>query len=106
MKGQKYNQQGDVLLFKEDEIPEGMEVLETSIIREGEATGHAHRLHGDGFQLYGKKDDGRPEYLRVVKPVELRHEEHAKHTVEPGIYKIGVVKEYDHLSEEAREVAD
>lgn len=100
----KLSQQGDVLLFS-GKIPAGAEINEAfdGIVQHGEATGHKHQLHGDGFRLYTKGDK---RYLRIVKPTALRHEEHREIMLAPGDYRIGIVREYSHFDEEAREVVD
>lgn len=104
----KYKQQGDVICYAE-KIPEGaVEDMENAqhkagIIQHGEATGHKHQLHGDGFRFY-TKDNTR--YLRIVKPTALRHEEHDEQMFAPGDYRIGIVKEWDYDSEEERQVID
>ena len=45
-------QQGDVLMREVDSIPEGLEVKEDGILAEGEATGHAHRILGEGAKPF------------------------------------------------------
>lgn len=100
-----YAQQGDVIIepFK---IPEGLiQASEPDILQHGEATGHAHRLHGQGYELY-ETPDRQTKYLRLVEPTALRHEEHQEILLPPGEYRIGIVREYDHFAEEARRVAD
>lgn len=102
-----YLQQGDVVI-KPAALPalKTLEALKEGILAYGEATGHAHRLHGEGFFLYEDKKTKR-KHLRVVKDnVILRHEEHKAFAVPPGDYTIDIVREYDHFSEEARQVAD
>ncbi len=98
----KYLQQGDVLL-KPCEIPKSAKDIKTNVLQEGEHTGHAHRLYGDGFTIYQDKDT---KYLRLVEPVMLKHEEHKEISLPAGDYVIGIVREYDHLEEEARNVID
>lgn len=99
-------QHGDVLVIP-SEIPKGVERVKTNVLQEGEMTGHAHRLYGDGFEVFEDRTQ-RPvqKYLRLVEPVDLRHEEHHEIKLPKGDYKIGIVREYDHFSEEARQVAD
>lgn len=106
MKEKLLLQQGDTLYFAIPELPPGLEEeVGNNVVQHGEATGHAHRLHGDGFRLYkNPKDDVR--YLRIVNVTALRHDEHKEIWIQPGDYRIGVVQEYDHFSEEARRVAD
>ena len=45
-------------------------------------------------------------FLRVEKPADLVHEEHATQVVEPGLYEVGRVLEYDYLEEQMRQVRD
>lgn len=104
-------QQGDVLIKEVEEIPEGLTFSKTNTLQYGELTGHAHRLHEGEFEIYlnpkeQDKDGNGRKYLRVVRPTELRHEEHRPFIIHPGIYEIGIVKEYDHFEEIERRVAD
>ena len=100
-----YLQQGDVLL-KPNTIPPQSKATEGNVLQEGEHTGHAHRLHGEGFTVFEHPTTKR-KHLRVVKEgVMLRHEEHKAFAVPPGDYEISIVKEFDHFEEETREVVD
>lgn len=112
-------QQGDVLLHRQ-EIPAGFfEKIVSGIVQEGEHTGHAHRLQM--FTHEGNKASGgvsnpkwellldketKTKYLNVFEPTALSHEEHHTITIPPGEYRIGIVQEYDHFAEEARQVLD
>lgn len=100
-----YWQHGDVLVKAIDELPAGLVEAKTNVLQEGEATGHAHRLYGDGFTVF-EEPKTKEKYLRLVQPAALRHEEHKQIDLPPGNYRIGIVREYDHFSEEARRVAD
>lgn len=100
----KYLQQGDTLYFPIDELPKNLIKIDTNTVQTGESTGHAHRLHGDGFTIFETKNNEK--YLRVVKPTLLKHEEHKEITIPPGTYRVGIVREFDHFKEEARQVAD
>lgn len=102
----RYQQQGDTLYFHE-KIPSSAKHDDKfdGIVQHGEATGHAHRLHGDGFRLYSDAKSGE-RYLRILKPTALRHEEHHEQMFAPGDYRIGIVREYDHFEEETRNVVD
>ena len=98
-------QQGDVI-FHLEKIPEGkFSKIKTNVIQEGEATGHAHRLH-DGEYEFIQDTKTKERYLRVVKDSVVRHEEHKPITLPPGDYRIGIVREYDHFDEEVRAVVD
>ena len=96
-------QQGDVTIKPVASIPEDASPVGTRVLREGEATGHAHRATGEGVQLFIHGDTL---YMRVEGEAEVVHEEHKPITVPPGLYEIGVVREYDHFEEEIRPVFD
>ncbi len=105
----KTYQQGDVVLVPVKKIPEGFGPAKTNVLQEGEATGHAHRLHGEGFQVFaipGRVSNADQKYLRLMKPVALRHEEHKEIQLPAGDFEVRIVREYDHFDEEARRVAD
>lgn len=87
-------------------IPKDTVATKGNVLQEGEHTGHAHRLHGDGFTVF-EHPTTKQKHLRIVKaPVALRHEEHNKIDVPPGDYEVRIVKEYDHFEEETRNVVD
>jgi hypothetical protein len=102
----EYRQQGDVLIFTIDKLPKGLVIEENNtVVQHGEATGHAHRFQQGTAEIL-QHPETKERYLKVVKPMALTHEEHAKVEVPPGLYKIGIVQEYDHFKEEARKVRD
>jgi hypothetical protein len=94
---------GDVQV-KPSSIPKNAKKINTDILQHGEATGHAHRLYGDKFTVYETPE--KQKYLKLVKPVALRHEEHKEIVIAPGTYRIDITREYDHFEEEARKVID
>lgn len=98
-----YFQQGDVLLFPIDSLPEGLENSKTKVVQEGEHTGHAHRL-AEGEVFLDKKTNTK--FLRLVEDTAISHEEHKTINLPAGNYQVGIVREYDHFNEEARQVAD
>ena len=104
-KQQKTNfvQQGDVTILRVDSKPEG-KVLDHLVLAEGEVTGHAHRVQGNA-KLY---EDRVNDLLLEVFPggTTVTHEEHGNIDLSDGTYKIGIIQEYDHFAEEAREVRD
>lgn len=95
-------QQGDVLLTKVDGIDLTHMKRHNEILAEGEATGHAHRVRGGG--VFASDDGGL--YVQSEPGCEVVHEEHGTSVLEPGIYRVGRVLEYDHFKEEAHEVRD
>jgi len=96
------NQQGDVILKRCSGV-KGKK-LNHLVLAEGEHTGHKHQIIEGDAEIY---DDNGTFYLRVVsEQAILAHEEHAHQVIEQGDYQIGIVQEYDHFAEEARNVAD
>jgi hypothetical protein len=100
----EYAFHGDVHIIACDAIPEGAKESEEKVLEYGEVTGHAHRYHEPTTQLF-KTPDGR-KFLRVIKPTDLSHEEHATRVIPPGDFEIRRTKETDHMSGVTRMVAD
>jgi len=84
--------QGDVLVLRVKEVPEGAIKKDNLILAEGEATGHLHELNTG--ELYEK--DGTL-YFKVSEDTvaSLVHPEHNTVTFEPGIYKVVHQREYE-----------
>ncbi len=103
-------QQGDVMFEKIDSLPIDIKIGKAKargfVLMEGEVTGHAHCIAETDpsiCELYEK--DGLL-YVKAHKPVTVTHEEHLPMTLEPGIWKIGQVKEFDYLQNMTRSVVD
>lgn len=96
-------QQGDVTIKPVAEVPAGAKPSGSNVLREGEATGHAHRAVAPDVQLF---IEGDRLFMRAPTGTDVRHEEHHVVQVPPGVYEIGGVREYDHFAEESRAVAD
>lgn len=95
-------QQGDVLIKNAKEI-KGKK-LNHKTLAKGEATGHHHTITEGDVELY--EHEGTL-FLKVKSDeATLTHQEHAAVVIPQGEYEIGIVREYDHFSEEAREVQD
>lgn len=92
---------GDLLIEKVATIPATAKDTETSILAEGEVTGHAHRLTGATVLV-----DGDDRYFEVAEAATLTHEEHARIDFTPGLYRVTYQREYDPYEEAARRVAD
>lgn len=101
-------QQGDVLIKAVSEIPKTATKINPKergyVLAEGEFTGHAHTIADTQSVEMFKTDE--QVYLSVLKEITVTHEEHKPVTVEPGVYTIGIVQEYDHFAEEAKNVQD
>jgi len=94
---------GDVFLARVETIPTGLRKLPHCRLAEGEITGHAHRISephtADLFEGNGER------FLHIRAPqATLMHEEHAPITLEQGIYRVWIQREYS--PEEIRRVID
>ena len=95
-------QQGDVI-FTSALIPKGAKKVDRTVLVEGEATGHAHRLRrGDEVDVY---ENGGQLFLKVKNAL-LTHEEHGTQTLIEGDREVRRIQEFDPLAEVMREVAD
>lgn len=96
-------QQGDVLIQSVETV-QGKKLTHL-ILAQGEATGHDHRITKGDAELY--ETDSGDLFLRVTSPVaELTHQEHKPITLPRGDYRVRLVREYDHFTEEAHQVQD
>jgi len=98
--------QGDVFFTRAKKLPEGVKPVGKRargyVIAEGEATGHAHVIQDD-IELYEK--DGIL-FVKTSKDVSVHHEEHLPVTLGAGIWKVGIVREFDPFLQEYRKVTD
>lgn len=95
-------QQGDVLIKKVLGIKGKKQKHLT--LAQGESTGHHHTITEGDAELY--EHEGTL-YLRVnSEKATLTHQEHHAIEIPQGEYEIGIVREYDHIAEETRNVSD
>lgn len=102
----KQKQQGDVVLTKLGQMPAGEQkrISRTRcVLAEGEHTGHAHILEEEEAELI---QIGEQMLLKLGKAATVTHQEHGPVTLEPGIWEVGRVQEYDYLSKMVRPVQD
>ena len=122
------HQHGDVLLERVDSIPtdaKRVAVREGFVVEKGEGI-HTHILRQktpcarkltvkegmspaelsgmmDFVEVYEKGEDM---YIKVKQAVNIDHEEHGIQTLEPGIYKKNIEREYSYEQNEERRVKD
>lgn len=105
--------QGDVPLTRINALPEGLKKVapqgDRFILREGEATGHKHSVPVKDATLF--IDEKGQMFYKVDSPMEVEHDsithqEHKPVVLDPGVYKVGHVKEYDPHAEESRRLRD
>lgn len=95
-------QQGDVKIT-ECAIPMGSKRLSHTTLAKGGATGHSHVAYGEEVIVF---ENNGVLYLSAPTGATVKHREHKPVTVSAGEYEIGIVQEYDHFAEEARDVID
>jgi hypothetical protein len=84
---------GDVLLARVSELPRSAQTKPGVILARGEVTGHSHRiLEPQHAQMYSFDSET---YLEIRAPkATLVHEEHRAITLEQGVYKVWMQREY------------
>lgn len=97
----RFYRHGDLFLRRIDEIPQTAKKVETTILAEGETTGHKHRLVGQ-VQVF---EDQENKYFTAKQKTQLVHEEHKTIEIEEGNYAVVQEREWDPITE-ARRVAD
>lgn len=117
----EYKQQGDVLLYTEVILPQDAKPLKGKTVAYGEMTGHNHTFYDDTVCVAEKfdhttgagsknvnlyEDSNKNIFAEILAPVFLRHQEHLPIEFKPGIYRIGIVREFDWIEKVARKVID
>lgn len=103
--------QGDVFLERiEDEatVELGERVKRDKgrvVLAHGEVTGHAHAIEAGGAILFLGKAANEDRFLRVLRPVNLTHEEHSPIALSPGLYRVRRQREWTD-EQEPIQVAD
>jgi len=90
--------QGDVLLVRIAEVPEGAS-RKDNILALGEATGHHHMLEGGEVLI----KDG-TQYVVARQQTRVVHQEHSQIQIPKGNYK--VVLQHEYSPQENRRVMD
>ena len=99
----EFLQQGDVLFFKEPNLPDGAQRLDHTVIAQGESTGHAHVAEAERATCY---DFGGVMFVVVEDEADVTHQEHGTTTLQTGVWRVGRVQEFDPFAEVIRNVAD
>jgi hypothetical protein len=89
--------------MKIKDIPKGARRKANKHLAEGEATGHFHAATAHDAALY-EYEGGL--ILAAPSGTEVTHQEHHTVLAPPGTYDRSIVQEFDHFTEEAREVLD
>lgn len=98
---------GDVLFHPVAKLPKGATLLHKGLdytVALGEYTGHSHTLVAEKpVEVFGWNGE---RFLRIKAGAKIKHQEHKQLEVQPGIYKIGLEKEFDYFQEKISEVRD
>ncbi|MGA3020806.1 MAG: hypothetical protein ABSD68_02555 [Candidatus Micrarchaeales archaeon] len=89
------SRQGDLVLTRISKLPAGAIPVSEAILMVGLASGHAHKLSGGKFQVYGYINSKTGEVNNAVvveEKTELDHPQHQTLPLEEGIYSVEVVK--------------
>ena len=105
MKKRHQIRQGDVLICPIDRFPTGLTKKDKTLAY-GEVTGHSHRFEAsDDEVLVSIAKDG-TQYIEVLKPTTLKHEEHGNLEIEEGKYVVRQQREHDIQTQQERRVLD
>lgn len=90
--------QGDVLIARIDEIPDGLHPVPMEsgrvVLAHGEVTGHAHAVEGPVQFLAADVAELERAFLRVEQEAQVVHEEHDTIVLPPGDYEVRRQREY------------
>lgn len=96
--------QGDVLIFRVNEIPSELVKTEKCTLALGEATGHHHTIFED-VQGYASSIEALAEYFEVTgESADLKHQEHDTISIPNGKWRSVIQVEY--TPEELKNVLD
>jgi hypothetical protein len=108
MNPRKLYRSGDVLLLESDELPkDAKEEGSPVILAQGTVTGHSHKLtpNRSNIKNIAKRfKSGARDYVQVLTPCRIIHEEHKAVPVPKGIYEVRIQQEFDPAG--MRNVAD
>jgi len=99
----KMYRQGDVIIMESDSIKTGSKIPRENgkiVLAHGEVTGHSHAIASRSATLFESKEQQDAalalgtRLLKVLKPVVLRHEEHAPISIPKGTWLIRIQREY------------
>jgi hypothetical protein len=88
---------GDLLIVQVDSIPKGLTQKKDTILLEGEATNHFHRLSGGTVfsEIPTLENNWSLGFFDLETETELTHEEHKTIKLKPGKYHFYSQREYD-----------
>lgn len=100
---------GDLVLKRvaKSKIPKTAKLLKTSVLAEGETTGHKHQFSGGQVQLFADKPTStEPAIVVVAAETKLIHDEHKPIAIEKGTYEVLHERELNPFHNVERRVVD
>ena len=97
----KMYRQGDVLIMEAKREMRSAKVQADNVLVYGEATGHAHRVEGDGAVIM---ETPQGKVIDATKAFRVIHDEHDTIEIPEGFYRVIRQREYD--EEQIRYVTD
>lgn len=98
---------GDVILKPITSINGKSEILKEYTLAYGEVTGHHHTMYpltaGALLTLF---QDGEKRLIKIDCEWSLKHQEHSELRIPPGMYEIGMEREYCPFQKILRKVVD
>lgn len=109
-------QQGEVRIIKIDAMPKGMATKPALKIAKGYVISHSESGHhhiltgGEVMERTDKVPAGMQQFYAILdapeKFIQDAANPHGGYSLDPGIYRFDVSREYDPFAEQARRVAD
>jgi hypothetical protein len=116
-----YKCQGDVAVLKIDRLPKDAKKVKGATLALGEHSGHHHTFYDSelavadkSFNPYelGSKNvnvyetENHDMFIEILKPVFLKHQEHKTIPFDEGMYKVGIIRQFDYDTLESKRVVD
>ena len=102
----KFFRNGDVVV-EVTTLPTKVKKVPARPLALGEVTGHSHRVQvADPQHLNFYEDTEGRLYFKLETEGKLVHEEHKTITLQPGVYRSHIKREYSYFDETLRQVQD
>jgi len=103
-----FKHQGDVALYPFNGPVKGAKIYHKGsfILARGEQTGHHHELSVSSPEMMEIREAAGGFLITLHEQAVLRHQEHGDITLEPGVYRSAIEREYDWSSVQTRQSSD
>lgn len=85
---------GDLLITRVSNLPKEVKIASDKILALGESTGHMHQTLNS--PVFRNGDNIIVQYLEIVAPDSIVHEEHAPIDLDPGNFQVTRQREFDY----------